>query len=186
MGASKTCDAVAPRFFLRPRFGVLLVAASLACAGGARAQALLEIDQAVWTDAIDRDARNYTRAYKSPVGLRKISLWMLVRGSPELLEQMKQDPQGRVRIRHVWTKYLSASVRIELDQILYVGRKVDLRKLDNEVTRQGFFHWRTWSDKVNLSPGEWTVDVLWESDEPVLCTASDGVKSPCSFSLEVR
>jgi hypothetical protein len=186
MGARTTCDAGAPRWFARCRFRVLLFAAGLACTGAARAQALLEIDQAVWTDAIDRDNRNYTRAYKSPVALKKISLWILVRGSPELLERMKQDAEGRVRIRHVWKKLLSESVRLDHDQVLEIGRREDLKRLGYEVAQQGYFRWRTWSDKVQLTPGDWKVDIVWDTDEPVLCTPAGGEAAPCSYSLEVR
>jgi hypothetical protein len=181
-----TCDAVAPWRLPRLCLCALAFSAGLAYAGAARGQALLEIDQAVWTDAIDRDKRNYTIPYNSPVALRKISLWMLVRGSPELLEQMKKNPDGRVRIRHVWKKYASESIRIDHDQTLDIGRKEDLRRLTYEVEHEGFFRWRTWSDKVRLTPGDWKVDIVWESDEPVMCKSADGAAAPCSYSLEVR
>ena len=149
-------------------------------------QAFLRVDQAVWTDVVDRATKNYTHVYKSPVRLRQSSLWMQLRGSPELLEQMKGDPNGRVRIRHIWKKYVSDSVRIDHDQSLDVGRKEDLRKLSYEVDAEGFFRWRVWSDKVQLSRGQWRVDVVWESDEPVLCTSASGNERPCSFNLEVH
>ncbi len=181
-----TCDAVASSRLPRWCFCALASTIGLGCTDGARGQALLEIDQAVWTDTIDRDRRNYTLPYKSPVALRKVSLWMLVRGSPELLEQMKTSPDGRVRIRHVWKKYASESLRIDHDQTLEIGRKEDLRRLTYEVEHEGFFRWRTWSDKVRLTPGDWKVDILWESDEPVMCKNADGAAAPCSYSLEVR
>ncbi len=70
-------------------------------------------------------------------------------------------------------------VTVKLD----IGRKDDLRKLSYEVDALGFFRWRIWSGKEYLARGWWRVDVVYESNEPVMC---GGGRKPCSYSIEVR
>lgn len=147
---------------------------------------LIQVNKVVWTEAVDRDKLNYIHAYKSPVQLRHISLWMELRGSQELLQLMNEGSDGKVYIRHVWKKYVLDELQPELDQELAIGRKEDTQRLYNEVAITGYFTWRTWSDKVSLTPGNWQVDLLWGSNEPVMCTNSKGELKACSYTLQVR
>ena len=87
-----------------------------------RGEQLVEIDRFVWTDAVDRSTRDATRVYGSPLRARQIYLWMQIKGSPELLEQLRKSPDGRIQIRHLWQRYDSDEVVTELDMPLEVGR----------------------------------------------------------------
>lgn len=147
---------------------------------------LLQIDKVVWTDNVDRKLKNYTHAYIPPVKQGHISLWMQLRGSPELLQRMKDDADGQVHIRHVWKKYELNRLRTDLNQPLDIGRKEDLQKLSNEVSATGYFTWRVWSDKMNLPEGDWQVDLLWDTGDPVMCTSNSGEQSACSYALQVH
>lgn len=147
---------------------------------------MLQVDKAVWTEAVDRDQKNYMHAYKPPVKLKRISLWMQLRGTPELLQIMKDDPEGKAHIRHVWKRYELNRSRTDLNQPLDIGRKEDIQKLSYEVSATGYFTWRVWSDKMNLPKGDWRVDLLWDTGEPVMCLNNSGEKSVCSYPLQVR
>ncbi|MES2151958.1 MAG: hypothetical protein V4508_19440 [Pseudomonadota bacterium] len=151
----------------------------------ASAQELLQVQQGVFTDGVDHGLKTYKRAYTSPVSPPQISFWTLVRGTPELLAAMKNDPNGQVRIRHVWRRYVQDEVQTERDQVLFIGSKQDLQSLENQVVATGFFTWRTWSDK-QVIPGDWRVDVLWENDEPVACSDANGERRDCSFPFQVQ
>lgn len=172
---------------MRQRICVLSAIAIACVTGGVYAQQLnLTIEKAVWTDSVDRVDRSYGRVYESPITRRKIQLWTQIRGTRDLLDQMRGDAEGSVRIRHVWKRYASNSVTTELDQPLDVGRKADLWKLSYEVDALGFFSWRVWSEKMYLTPGYWSVDVVWDTDEPVVCIDAKGDEQACTYNLEVR
>lgn len=157
---------------------MLLAAGAMAHADG------VNIERGVLTDRVDRGARTYGQVLASPMGLRPLSLWTLFRGTREQLEQMKNDPNGQLRLRHVWRRYTAAELVTEHDQLLVIGSKQDLPALENEVNLTGFFTWRTWSDKQQIGRGNWRVDVLWEDDEPVLCNGKSGERA-CSFPFSV-
>lgn len=148
----------------------------------------LSIDRAIWTDTVDRATREYGLVYKSPVRTRKIYLWMRLKGTPELLEQLKAATDGRLPIRHRWSRYNSDGLRFDSDVVVdfNIGRRSDLQKLAYQLQHEGFFTWRVWSGKEHLSRGWWRVDVLWDSDEPVMCTGSSGFDHPCSYHIEVK
>lgn len=183
LGAQPRCRSD----FLALRRHWLAVCAPLALCAPVLAQAqTLTVDKAVWTDLVDRETRSYARVVGSPAKLQKVTLWMQLRGSPELLQEMRKRPNGKVQIRHVWMKYLADGVEVQHDQLLDVGRTRDLQRLGHEVAAEGFFRWRVWSEKLYLAPGHWRVDVLWDNDDPVECSTAAGDVKPCSFSLEVR
>ena len=93
---------------------------------------------------------------------------------------------GHVRIRHVWQRYEPDALVTEFDLPLEIGRKDELRRLSYEASSLGFFRWRVWSRKENLTRGHWRVDVVYDgSYEPVLCTDAAG-RRPCSYALEVQ
>src|SRR3954466_3957543 len=84
-----------------------------ALSGWVQASGLIEIERFVWTDSIDRSTRQYKHTYRSPIHSSKAYLWMQLKGSPELLEQLRQHPSGSLPIRHEWYRYESDQVTPE-------------------------------------------------------------------------
>lgn len=153
----------------------------------AKGQTVLEVETFRWTNFVDRSTRTFAQVHASPARVKDIYLWTQLKGSPELLAQLKETGNGKVRIRHQWFSYDSDRIYAEQEAAvdLEVGRKADLQKLGYEVDALGFFRWRVWSSRQNLSRGLWRVDILTSDDEPVMCPSQDGAL-PCQIFLEVE
>lgn len=151
------------------------------------AEPLVTIASFQWTDSVNRSSKQYAKELSSPAKTKKLYLWMQLRGSPELLEKLRQSPDGRLPIRHEWYWYGPDALNADMDVVipLRIGRKDDLRKLAYEVDAKGYFHWRIWSGKTNLRKGWWRVDVVDEFGEPLLCTDGEATK-PCIFQFRVQ
>ena len=157
----------------------ILVVGAVAMCEAVQAQGLIEIERYVWTDNVDRPTREAGRVHKSPIRIRQVYLWTQLKGSRELLDQMRASADGQVRIRHLWQRYDSDELVVDLDMPLSIGRREDLRKLAYEVEALGFFRWRVWSNKEYLTRGHWRVDVVYdETYDPVMCLNADR-KSTC-------
>ncbi len=156
--------------------------ASFACA-----EPLIAIEKFQWTDAVDRTTRQYGKKYVSPARAKKLYLWMQLRGSPELLEKLRQAPDGKLPVRHEWYRYGVDEISPDMDVTitLSVGRKEDLQKLAYEVDARGYFYWRVWSGKQNLRKGWWRVDVVDDKGQVLQCTDGEDIK-PCSFKIRVQ
>lgn len=154
--------------------GLLPVALSRAQEGGG-------VAKGVFTDRVDRATKSYGKVLASPLTPQQLTLWTLIQGTPELLQRMKDSPDGQLRLHHVWRRYASDELVTEHEQILPVGGMQELAALENELDQTGAFRWRTWSQKQQLARGNWRVDVLWDDDEPLMC---GGVA--CSFPFTVR
>lgn len=168
---------------------VTVILALLVAAGASRAthaQDLVEVEHFVWTDNVDRSTREAARIYKSPIREREIYFWTRLKGSRDLLEQLRTSTDGFIRVRHLWQRYDSDQLLAVADVPLNVGRKEDLRKLGYEVDALGFFRWTVWSYVRPLTRGHWRVDVVYgESYEPVMCVSGD-ITKPCFFAIEVK
>ncbi len=135
---------------------VAALLASLVAAGAAgtiHATDIMEVERHVWTDSVDPSTREAVRAHTPPIRLRQVYLWTQLKGSKELLEKMRANSDGQVRIRHLWQRYDSDQLVVDFDVPLGVGRKEELRKLAYEVDALGFFRWRVWSHKESLTRG---------------------------------
>lgn len=156
------------------------------------AQHKIQVERMVLTDGVDRLTRQFANKLNSPVRGKKAYLWMQLRGSKELLDELKQSEGGGVPIRHAWYKYQSDEISAEsadslnLNVDLMVGKKELLQKLNYELTADGAFSWRVWSGKTQLTPGWWRVDLLYASGEPVICPTQDNRLKACKFSFEVK
>jgi hypothetical protein len=104
---------------------------------------------------------------------------MQLRGTPALLDQIKSS-NGKVAVHHVWRKYVLTGVETRLDQSLDIGRQEDIAKLAGQVAVSGYFTWRTWSDKLNLSSGNWRVDLEFDGHVPVMCPGDGDEMQACS------
>jgi len=168
------------------RLPVIILTLALGSAAAHAGQSgLLTVDRAVLTDTVDALSHNYLHPLGSPFARKRASLWMEVRGTQQLLDQIKSG-QGKFTVHHVWRKYVFTEVETRLDQPLVIGRAEDLGKLSEQVAATGYFTWRTWSDKLNLSPGSWRVDLEFDGHEPVMCQENDAPSHPCSYPFEVE
>ncbi len=151
------------------------------------AQELVTVEKFQWTDSVDRDTRQYGKIFSSPVRTKELYIWVQLKGTPELLEKLRQTPGGKYLIRHEWYRY--GADRISADRnvaiALSVGREKDLDKLSYEVDAKGHFYWRVWSGKKNLSRGWWRVDIVDDSGEILQCP-DDKKTKPCSFDIKVQ
>lgn len=154
--------------------------------GSAYGQALVEIERHAWTDAVNRTTRQYNRTYTSPIRTRKAYLWMQLRGSKELLEQLRSSSDGSLPIRHEWYRYEPDEIVADIAVDLSIGKKESLQKLSYEVDASGMFHWRVWSGKEQLTPGWWRVNVVYDSGDPVICASADDPNKSCEFLIEVK
>ena len=150
-------------------------------------QELVVVEKFQWTDTVDRSTRQYGKIFSSPVKTKELYLWMQFKGSPELLEKLKSSPDGKFLIRHEWYRYGPDRINADHYEVieLSVGRKEDLHKLRYEVDAKGYFYWRLWSGKKQLSRGWWRVDIVDGSGNILQC--ADGEKTkPCQLSIRVE
>lgn len=158
----------------------------------AQTPALVEVERYAWTDSVDRATRQYKATYRPPIRGRKAYLWMQLKGSRELFEQLRDSPQGRLPIRHEWYRYDSAEITptspdsLDLSVDLNIGRKTDLKKISYEVDANGAFRWRVWSGKEQLYPGWWRVNLVYDNGAAVLCPSLEDAGKSCEFLIEVR
>ncbi|HEY8025670.1 MAG TPA: hypothetical protein VIF60_13955 [Burkholderiaceae bacterium] len=151
----------------------------------AQTQELLTVDRAVLADAVDNATRRFVHAVASPLTRKKVYFWMQLRGTPELLEKLKSS-DGKITIHHVWRRYVFNRVETAFDKSLQIGRAEDISKLDEQVAETGYFTWRIWSDKLNLTSGNWRVDLELNGHEPVMCQNGDEEPQQCSYPFEVE
>ncbi len=151
----------------------------------AQTQDLLTIDRAVLADAVDGTSRSFVHAVVSPLRRKQVYFWMQLRGTPELLDQIK-SANGKLTIHHVWRRYVFNRVETAFDKSLDIGRAEDMAKLGEQVAANGYFTWRVWSDKLNLTPGNWRIDLELNGHEPVMCQSGDEEPQPCSYPFEVE
>ena len=156
------------------------------------AEQKIQLQHVVLTDGIDRPSRQFKNRLTSPVRLKKAYVWMQLRGSAELLEELRQSSQGNLPIRHEWYQYQSDELSAETPDVLNlsvdlsIGNKDALKKLSYELAADGAFTWRVWSGKERLSPGWWRVDLVYATGEPVLCPIPENKQKPCRLSFEVK
>ncbi len=74
------------------------------------AQQSIQVERMVLTDGVDRHTRQFANKLSLPVRGKKAYLWMQLRGSKELLDEIKLSAGGGVPIRHAWYKYQSDEI----------------------------------------------------------------------------
>jgi len=165
----------------------LFALALSACCHFAWGQGRIEIESFAWTDGIDRATRQYANKYDPPIKGRQAYLWMRVKGTPELLTELRQAKRDALPIRHEWY-FLGADafeneLNVKVD--LNIGAKKDFEALEREAQAQGYFRWRVWSGKERLYPGYWEVHIKYESGDAVVCPKAGDANAPCKFRLKV-
>ena len=121
------------------------------------------------------------------VGKRPIYLWTVLSGDLQTLRVLKE--RGLLPIRHRW--YYSPALKF--DEVPSVDQLVDpkpiragtinhLAKLRSEALLHQVFNWRTWSQKSNLQPGIYVVQVTFQDGSAVL--DQSGKPSEVRFKYE--
>ncbi len=175
---------VSARCFFGSIFLVAMVTANPATADN------IEITQAVWSANVNLNTRDAGKALSGTAPLAPIYLWNMLRGSAEAIAQIKTA--GKLPIRHKWFRTSYSGVTAQgvetpvIDDIaLHAGYKSLLEQLEGEVNRQGYFEWRTWSRKINVSRGLWTVRIVYADNEPVMC-GEMVTRKPCEFQITLQ
>lgn len=156
------------------------------------AEQKIQLQHLVLTDGIDRPSRQFKNRLTSPLRSKKVYVWMQLRGSAQLLEELRQSSEGSLPIRHEWYKYQSDEISAEtpdalnLSVDLSVGSRETLTKLSYQIATDGTFSWRVWSGKEQLSSGWWRIDLVYANGEPVLCPIPENKQKPCRLSFEVK
>lgn len=160
---------------------------------------VITIEEAVWTNGVNRETRAYQERYDEIAPIAPLYLWMRISGKDEALEWLKSGE--KLPIRHKWYHVIGTSIISEgsetpastaantlssnerpTDQIeLTIGYKAQINALGGELQGKGMFDWRTWSMKQNISSGIWIVQVVYADNSPVLCGTE-----PCEYSIEVQ
>ena len=144
----------------------------------------VEIESYVWTDHVAK--RQPARTYKVVARVRGLYLWTRVKGNAQALDYIRRN--GAIPVVHKWYRLNSRGMEYEgFDDIaLDVGSQEDLRKLEGQVAQTGFFTWRVWSRKENLTPGQWLVKIVTDEDDPVPCADGGTQRVKCELEIEIR
>ena len=151
------------------------------------ANSLIVIEQAIWTDRINPDTREFGLKYEDAAPKKPLYFWMHVKGNEGALTRL--EAEGKLPIRHKWFRRTLTSVNPEgvmqvVDNITVPTARVEaLHKLKSEVARRTYFDWRTWSMKENIRLGQWRVSVVYADNSPVLCGTN---REPCEFFIEIK
>jgi hypothetical protein len=113
---------------------------------------------------------------------RPVYLSMTLDGTQAAIDRMQAGAPLAIQVH--WTRDNAGTAPGAPDLItdLTIGRPGLASALDGEVNRSGYFEWRTWARKDNLSPGPWTVSVTYPDGQPLTC-GPDG--QPCRFAINV-
>lgn len=141
---------------------------------------------AVWTSrVVDREP---TDRLKSPAPLAPLTLWTRISGTPQALQRLER---GGLPLRHVWMRQVGGELSTDTDVVVddialdVAGLDALRARLRQEVTKRGYFDWRTWSTKAHLTPGMWRVRLLYADRSPVPCRQGDRVIADCWIRITV-
>jgi hypothetical protein len=146
----------------------------------------LRVAEGVWTDGVEQ--RQYRHRYSTEAPNGALSFWTRILGSEEALKTLRQ--QNRLPIYHLWYHREAGEIEAESEVPeqgpafswpLAVGTKSTIEPLAREIAHDGSFDWRTWSSRIHVSPGWWTVSVVDAQGNPLPCGRDD-----CEFRIQVR
>ena len=147
----------------------------------------ISVSEAVWTDGIVQ--LHYQSKLESAKEGAQLYLWLKLRGDTQALELIRASSGLPIRLRWTWFVGESAigdSGSLVDEFSINAGRAEELRKLEWQVARKGYFEWRTWGNKQNIRPGYWEVELLFaagpQRGQPVLCGPE---RRPCKYSIHV-
>jgi hypothetical protein len=129
------------------------------------AQPLFEVERESFCKGVqDREPMNH---FSNVAEIRKgeeVFLWMEIKAGERALTML--EAKGQMSIYHAW-----ASEKGVID-IIDIGitkqRWIELSgAMKNQIRKQGFFTWRTYSAKRNFKEGRWYVSVLDANKKPV-------------------
>lgn len=171
----------------RPGLGLLIVVMTVTAIAAADAAAEIAVVDHAWTGSIVQ--RNASDRYtdRAPLG-SPLYLWTRLRGDAAALDALRAG--GKLPIRHEWVKYVGPDPDIDTlrptDEIDVGGvREAVIETVAAELSQRGFFDWRTWSRKQNLSPGTHAVRVVYADGSPVTCRIDGVAARPCVFRIRV-
>lgn len=119
---------------------------------------------------------------KEKFSARTLFLWTRLAGDRAAYFQLEKDK--KLPIKHVWKfggslddekvpakdeqeSLADENQTSESAKPIAVGSLRGLAALLFELTKNGFFDWRTWSHRLNVASGKYTVEVRYADDTPV-------------------
>jgi len=114
--------------------------------------------------------------------------WTRIRGTAAVMKELREH--GRLPIYHRWIRYIGPQAEphgsvITDDIVTEIGHPGRHDALQTELFGRGYFDWRVWSEKRNLSPGTWAVRMVYANGEPITCRQASGTLSACEFRIAV-
>ncbi len=169
------------------RFVFAIAVISFSLVSDANARDDIEIVEAVWTSGV-KDRMPVDKLGLS-VSKPPLVLWTRMTGDRNTLTALKAN--GKLPIRHRWLRFIGAAGEVVRSTATDdISREIDLgaklSELELEVARRSHFDWRFWSEKQNAGVGQWEVEILYATDEPVMCKRDAGAKAPCKFAITIK
>ncbi len=153
--------------------GLFIVFSAAIQVNAVQAGSSLTITDVRWTHEISASREPAPENIGTSVSSDKpLYLWVKLRGSAEAFEVLKTKRKLSVIHRWEYNYFGWKTERIDIS----IGRDQPLddetiQKLGYEIEAQGYFEWRTWSRKENLSAHSYTVTIVDGFDEPFACQA---------------
>ena len=144
------------------------------------------ITEFAWTNNVD-SKRNHETRYETYGPTAPIVFWTKVRANREALKFLSDD--GRLPIWHKWFVSCGSTVQFDgktdpIDAIdLGIPSESLIQQLEIEIKNNGYFDWRTWSRKENVSSCWYTIRIVDNKNNPLYCGE---VNDDCEFSIRLR
>lgn len=151
---------------------------------------LITVENAVWTNAVN--GLQYQDVYTETAPIGSLFLWMNIHGRSEALKKLEEA--GKLPIYHKWSRMTicgadklgSQPLLNELSLIdtipIPAGKNELLEELQNEISKNSYFNWRTWSMKENARSGKWIVEVVYADHSPVKCPGN----TDCVYEITIE
>jgi len=163
-------------------FGLMLCLLGSIGVSKVQAEPLLRIVDLAWTDGIT-EGKNPMTIYKTGAASanKPLYLWIQVRGDKKAFEKLKE--KRKLTIIHKWRfNYLGWNTE-RIDVSIGRDQALDddlLKKFKQELDTQGYFDWRTWSQKDHFVTDVYSVTVVDGFDDKLGCNISD-----CEMTIQL-
>ena len=145
----------------------------------------LVIAEFAWTNTVNSE-KDFDRKYVDRAPTAPIVLWTKVHATEEALQFLRED--GRLPIWHKWFVSCGATVRFDVSQDpideIDLGSilRETVEQLQTEVDNRGYFDWRTWSRKDNVSSCWYTVRIVDNRDSILYC---EEIGADCELTIRL-
>ena len=139
-----------------------------------------------WTNKVNSE-RNFEEKYVDRGPNAPIMFWTKVHARQDALESLSKE--GRLPIWHQWfvscgDEYLVDQLEKPIDAIKLgnISSETIVPKLQSEIKKQGYFDWRTWSEKENVSSCWYRVKVVDNKNKILYCKE---IEKSCELTIKI-